>query len=218
MCITWLVSYSYSLYDTLMSKLGGNVTIIIVTAALLASGLLVRVVTAQQEICFCHNIVNNPVTICTDNQGLINGHMGHVNNGTDTLGECPAPTPTPTPTTTPTVTPTTTPTTSPTTTPATTPTTTTTAIPQSGISLSCRVRVTNNANVNNIVNAQTNTGGNSSNNNTQGGKSSSGKITLGLSITNRVKSAVPTLQCPSLTVRSTQRNTNTGSGSVNTNN
>jgi hypothetical protein len=42
----------------------------------------------KETVCFCHNINNNPVTICTDNEGLINGHMGHVENGDDTLGIC----------------------------------------------------------------------------------------------------------------------------------
>lgn len=43
----------------------------------------------KQTVCFCHNINNNPTTICTDNQGLINGHQGHVDAGNDTLGACP---------------------------------------------------------------------------------------------------------------------------------
>lgn len=64
----------------------------------------------HEEVCFCHNVNHNPHTICTDNQGQINGHNGHVNNGTDTAGECPVPTATPTPTLTPTPTPTPTPT------------------------------------------------------------------------------------------------------------
>ena len=46
---------------------------------------------AADNVCFCHNLANNPITICTDNQGLINGHNGHVENGTDSLGECPVP-------------------------------------------------------------------------------------------------------------------------------
>lgn len=41
-----------------------------------------------EKVCFCHNVEHNPHTICTDNQGLINGHYAHVNNGTDYLGEC----------------------------------------------------------------------------------------------------------------------------------
>lgn len=48
-------------------------------------------VQAVSEVCFCHNLNNNPITICTDNQGLINGHQGHVDNETDSLGECPVP-------------------------------------------------------------------------------------------------------------------------------
>lgn len=37
----------------------------------------------NQTVCFCHNVNNNPHAICTSNQGLINGHTGHVNNGAD---------------------------------------------------------------------------------------------------------------------------------------
>lgn len=43
---------------------------------------------AADQVCFCHNIQNNPVTVCTDNQGLINGHSGHVESGMDILGRC----------------------------------------------------------------------------------------------------------------------------------
>lgn len=72
----------------------------------------------EQNVCFCHNVNNNPHTICTSNQGLINGHLGHVNNGLDYVGACvvtPTPTATATPTSTPTPSPT--PTLSPTATP-----------------------------------------------------------------------------------------------------
>jgi prepilin-type N-terminal cleavage/methylation domain-containing protein len=66
--------------------------------------------TQQNTVCFCHDVNNNPHTICTNVQGEINGHTAHVNNGTDIQGQCPAPTPTttasPTPTATPTATPT----------------------------------------------------------------------------------------------------------------
>ena len=65
----------------------------------------VRANNQHEETCFCHNVNHNPHTICTDDQGWINGHLGHVNNGTDTLGECVAPTVTPTPTVTPSPTP-----------------------------------------------------------------------------------------------------------------
>lgn len=64
----------------------------------------------HEEVCFCHNIPHNPHTICTDVNGLINGHTAHVGTGFDTLGECaeelatpspsvePEPSPTPEPT------------------------------------------------------------------------------------------------------------------------
>lgn len=86
-------------------------------SVLFLGGGAIAPVRAQQEVCFCHNVLHNPHTICTSNQGRINGHLGHVNNGTDTAGECPVSTPTATPTPTPsaTVTPTTSP--SPTVTP-----------------------------------------------------------------------------------------------------
>lgn len=44
----------------------------------------------DERVCFCHNVNNNPHTICTDEQGEINGHTTHVNNGSDTQGECSA--------------------------------------------------------------------------------------------------------------------------------
>ena len=54
--------------------------------------------TENQTVCFCHNLAHNPHTICTNNEGLINGHMAHVESGFDSLGECTVPTPTPSPT------------------------------------------------------------------------------------------------------------------------
>lgn len=56
---------------------------------------------ADREVCFCHNVQHNPHTICTDNQGEIRGHLGHVHNGTDYLGQCRLPTPRPSPTSSP---------------------------------------------------------------------------------------------------------------------
>src|SRR3989338_7797190 len=84
---------------------------------------------AQQNnnVCFCHNLTHNPVTICTSNQGLINGHLQHVADGTDSLGECSNPTNTPTPTNTPI--PSSTPTNTPTPTNRPTPTMTPTSTP-----------------------------------------------------------------------------------------
>lgn len=81
----------------------------------------------NEQVCFCHNMLHNPHTICTSNQGQINGHTTHVNNGSDTLGACVFPTPTiyvpsPTPSVEPTGTPEVTPTPEPTATPEATPT------------------------------------------------------------------------------------------------
>ena len=83
-------------------------TLLIGAIAFLSSASVSPKAKATVEVCFCHNINNNPETICTDNAGLINGHDGHVDSGMDTLGQCAAPTstPTPTPTPTPTATPT----------------------------------------------------------------------------------------------------------------
>lgn len=53
---------------------------------------------AVQQVCFCHNVNHNPHTICTSNQGQINGHLSHVNNGEDNLGPCIPPSISPTPT------------------------------------------------------------------------------------------------------------------------
>lgn len=50
----------------------------------------------SSEVCFCHNINNNPITICTSNQGQINGHLTHVNNGEDVAGKCALQTASPT--------------------------------------------------------------------------------------------------------------------------
>ncbi len=90
------------------------ISLAIITLAIVFSNILAGKVfagnTYHETVCFCHNVNNNPHTICTDNQGEINGHQTHVNNGQDYVGECgvnvtttPIPTicqksPTPTPT------------------------------------------------------------------------------------------------------------------------
>ena len=63
----------------------------------------------HQQVCFCHNVNRNPHTICTANQGYINGHLRHVRNGQDTFGECTQPSPTPEPSESPSPSPTNTP-------------------------------------------------------------------------------------------------------------
>lgn len=66
-------------------------TIIAVLATLgLILNIRVAEATREQhiEVCFCHNVNHNPHTICTDDDGKINGHNNHVNNGEDYLGEC----------------------------------------------------------------------------------------------------------------------------------
>ena len=75
---------------------------IILFFALVLAASYFSFVNAQTEeheaIYFFHNIVHNPVTICTDDDGLIQGHMAHVQGGFDSLRECPAITPTLAPT------------------------------------------------------------------------------------------------------------------------
>lgn len=64
---------------------------------LLISLLVVKRAGATTEACFCHNVNNNPHTVCTSNSGHIAGHTTHVNNGNDTFGACvPVATTTPT--------------------------------------------------------------------------------------------------------------------------
>lgn len=52
----------------------------------------------SQTVCFCHNINNNPTTICTSNNALKVGHSLHVAQGNDSFGSCQEVTLTPTPT------------------------------------------------------------------------------------------------------------------------
>ncbi len=79
-----------------------NTTVVIVLAlAILGGNFYAQKVSATTEVCFCHNLANNPHTICTDNEGQINGHLGHVGNEADAFGACVV-TPTQTPTATPT--------------------------------------------------------------------------------------------------------------------
>jgi hypothetical protein len=128
---------------------------------------------APQKVCFCHNVLHNPVTICTADQGLIQGHLGHVRNGEDTLGAClvspsptvsptgsPLPTSTASPTSSPTASPSATafPTASPSSYPSNTPFPS--AIPPVGGGNICTI--TNN------VSSNSSTGGNSSSFNTGG--------------------------------------------------
>lgn len=115
-----------------MKKTVAILALVLLTLSIVAT----RRVKGADNVCFCHNVNNNPITICTDDEGLINGHMSHVENGDDTLGECSQETPTPTtlPTEAPTATPTEVPTATPTATPTPTepieePTATPTAVP-----------------------------------------------------------------------------------------
>lgn len=84
--------------ETYTSIVKAFITAIITIIGLLILVFVVTQVHAKTEVCFCHNVNHNPHTICTDNQGKINGHNSHVNNGEDTAGACVAPTATPTPT------------------------------------------------------------------------------------------------------------------------
>lgn len=97
-----------------------KISIISALALILAAfTLATSSVSAVAQTCFCHNVLHNPHTICTSNQGLISGHMAHVQSGFDSLGICPTPTPTGSPSGSPSPTPT--PTGSPSSSPSPTP-------------------------------------------------------------------------------------------------
>lgn len=74
-----------------------KIFLISLLVGVVAMTLWVKLAVAGEQVCFCHNVNHNPHTICTSNQGQINGHTTHVNNGTDTFGACVAPTATPIP-------------------------------------------------------------------------------------------------------------------------
>lgn len=61
---------------------------------------------AKEEVCICHNVEHNPVTVCSDDDSYKEGHEKHLEKGKDSYGRCVEPTSTPTPTNTPTPTPT----------------------------------------------------------------------------------------------------------------
>jgi len=84
---------------------------IFIVLVLIFIGLTLKnYVFANRRVCFCHNLPHNPHTICTSNQGLINGHTAHVAIGFDSLGSCQNITPTNEPIVTPTENPNPTPT------------------------------------------------------------------------------------------------------------
>ena len=51
----------------------------------------------DHRVCICHNATNNPQTICSDWESILEGHGRHWRSGFDELGRCPRPTPTPIP-------------------------------------------------------------------------------------------------------------------------
>lgn len=56
---------------------------------------------ALEESCICHNINNNPKTVCISNKKNLKGHDKHIEKGIDRIGRCivePTPEPSPTPT------------------------------------------------------------------------------------------------------------------------
>lgn len=58
------------------------------------------------QVCICHNVLHNPVTVCADDSSTIEqGHGMHLDIGFDAEGACPTTTNTPTPTQIPTNTP-----------------------------------------------------------------------------------------------------------------
>lgn len=51
------------------------------------------------EVCLCHNVNNNPITVCADDSStLLRGHGLHLLRSSDEWGRCEEPEPTPTPT------------------------------------------------------------------------------------------------------------------------
>jgi hypothetical protein len=80
----------------MQGKIGLKILLVI---ALLMSALFLGKYAQQtlaiERTCFCHNVNNNPHTVCTSNKGEIQGHLRHTRNGQDTRGECPKPTPPP---------------------------------------------------------------------------------------------------------------------------
>lgn len=51
---------------------------------------------AGEQKCLCHNVVNNPHEVCSDDDSYKEGHQNHLDSGKDVLGKCPVITPTPT--------------------------------------------------------------------------------------------------------------------------
>src|SRR3989338_1549463 len=86
----------------------GKTIIILITFFIAVAGVgMVRAQSnGREEVCFCHNIINNPVTICTDNDALKVAHQTHIDQGFDLPGSCESLTPTTTGQPTATVTPT----------------------------------------------------------------------------------------------------------------
>lgn len=48
---------------------------------------------ALEESCICHNINNNPKTVCISNKKNLKGHYKHIKKGIDRIGRCPNPIP-----------------------------------------------------------------------------------------------------------------------------
>lgn len=45
----------------------------------------------QENICICHNVKHNPVTVCANRNSILEGHGRHLRDGKDTWGECEVP-------------------------------------------------------------------------------------------------------------------------------
>lgn len=44
----------------------------------------------SEKQCICHNVQNNPVEVCSDDDSYKEGHENHLESGFDTYGACPA--------------------------------------------------------------------------------------------------------------------------------
>lgn len=78
-----------------------SATPILIKGFALATLLLLSTFTVNAQVtkqCICHNVQNNPVEICTDDDSYKVGHGAHLDSGFDSFGACPGTIVTPTPT------------------------------------------------------------------------------------------------------------------------
>ena len=69
----------------------GIAIVMIVALMFRVNSVPVAEATVNQTVCFCHNLNNNPHTICTSNNALKVGHTLHAIAGNDSFGVCEEP-------------------------------------------------------------------------------------------------------------------------------